>query len=66
MSDDPRENEGEVSPQAAVSEVSPGVALKSAIPQGRRNDEWSVCLQHVAEGDRAAFARGFEHFAPLI
>ena len=33
---------------------------------GRRDDEWSVCLQQVAESDREAFTRLFKHFAPLI
>ena len=34
---------------------------------GRRDDEWSVCLQQVAKDrDREAFARLFRHFAPLI
>lgn len=34
---------------------------------GRRDDEWSVCLQQVADSeDREAFGRLFTHFAPLI
>jgi RNA polymerase sigma-70 factor (ECF subfamily) len=33
---------------------------------GRRNDEWSLCLQQVATQDRQAFAQLFSHFAPLI
>ena len=34
---------------------------------GRRNDEWSLCLQQMAEtGDRQAFARLFRHFSPLV
>ena len=34
---------------------------------GRRDDEWSLALQQVAQGqDRDAFARLFTHFAPLI
>ena len=34
---------------------------------GRREDEWSVCLQQVAQHqDREAFARLFGHFAPLL
>lgn len=34
---------------------------------GKRNDEWSHCLQQVAESqDREAYARLFKHFAPLI
>ena len=35
--------------------------------QGRRNDEWSQCLLEIAATqDRAAFARLFKHFAPLV
>ena len=34
---------------------------------GKRDDEWSQCLQVVADKrDRAAFARLFNHFAPLV
>ncbi|AQA18576.1 RNA polymerase subunit sigma-70 [Halioglobus japonicus] len=34
---------------------------------GRRDDEWSQCLQLVADNqDREAFSRLFGHFAPLI
>ncbi|MEH6586360.1 MAG: sigma-70 family RNA polymerase sigma factor [Halioglobus sp.] len=34
---------------------------------GRRDDEWSLCLQQVAHTqDRAEFAKLFTHFAPLI
>ncbi|MEM1154095.1 MAG: sigma-70 family RNA polymerase sigma factor [Pseudomonadota bacterium] len=34
---------------------------------GRRTDEWSECLQLIAQNeDRAAFTRFFRHFAPLI
>ena len=34
---------------------------------GRRHDEWSICLQQVAQDqDREAFAKLFKHFAPLI
>jgi len=34
---------------------------------GRRDDEWSICLQQVASNrDRDAFARLFRHFAPLV
>ncbi len=34
---------------------------------GRRDDEWSQCLQLVAGNqDREAFSRLFKHFAPLI
>ena len=36
-------------------------------PTGRRTDEWSECLVLIAKDeDRAAFARLFRHFAPLI
>jgi len=36
-------------------------------PTGKRDDEWSRCLEQVAiSRDRAAFARLFGHFAPLI
>lgn len=34
---------------------------------GRRDDEWSLCLRRVADHqDRQAFAQLFAHFAPLI
>jgi RNA polymerase sigma factor (sigma-70 family) len=34
---------------------------------GRRTDEWSECLQLIAQNqDRAAFTRLFRHFAPLM
>ncbi len=34
---------------------------------GKRDDEWSQCLQQVgANQDREAFSRLFTHFAPLI
>ena len=34
---------------------------------GKRDDEWSQCLQVIAEKrDRQAFARLFKHFAPLV
>ena len=34
---------------------------------GRRNDEWSQCLERIAtHEDREAFARLFKHFAPLL
>ncbi len=34
---------------------------------GARNDEWSLCLQQVAQdNDREAFARLFRHFSPLV
>lgn len=36
-------------------------------PTGRRTDEWSEALVQIgAHQDRAAFARFFRHFAPLI
>ena len=36
-----------------------------SVPQGRRTDEWSLCVVRVAEHrDRAAFAKFFAHFAP--
>jgi RNA polymerase sigma-70 factor (ECF subfamily) len=35
--------------------------------EGYRVDEWSQCLQQVADNeDREAFARLFRHFAPLV
>lgn len=38
-----------------------------AVPTGRRTDEWSECLVHIADKqDRAAYTRLFRHFAPLI
>ena len=38
-----------------------------SVPEGRRTDEWSQCVVRVAEHrDRAAFAKFFSHFAPLI
>ena len=34
---------------------------------GRRDDEWTLCLQQVADNqDREAFSKLFGHFAPLI
>ena len=34
---------------------------------GKRDDEWSVCLQTVAQTqDKQEFAKLFKHFAPLI
>jgi len=46
------------------------VPMATKIPldvSGRREDEWSVCLQQVAQHqDREAFARLFGHFAPLL
>lgn len=36
-------------------------------PGGRREDEWTRCLERVArERDRDAFTRLFRHFAPLV
>ena len=38
-----------------------------SVPEGRRTDEWSLCVVRIAEHrDRAAFAKFFAHFAPLI
>lgn len=38
-----------------------------SVPQGRRTDEWSLCVVRIAEyRDRAAFGKFFAHFAPLI
>ena len=38
-----------------------------SVPEGRRTDEWSQCVVRIAEHrDRAAFAKFFSHFAPLI
>jgi RNA polymerase sigma-70 factor (ECF subfamily) len=35
--------------------------------EGKRNDEWSQCLQQIAATqDRQAYARLFRHFAPLV
>ena len=42
-------------------------AAISVDADGKRDDEWSVCLVAVAEQqDREAFARLFNHFAPLV
>jgi RNA polymerase sigma-70 factor (ECF subfamily) len=55
MSDEPPEDESDM--QAAIKVDA----------EGKRNDEWSQCLQIIAaEQDRAAFARLFKHFAPLV
>ncbi|TGD74798.1 sigma-70 family RNA polymerase sigma factor [Mangrovimicrobium sediminis] len=36
-------------------------------PGGKRDDEWSQCLELIGRArDRAAFARLFTHFAPLV
>ena len=38
-----------------------------SVPEGRRTDEWSLCVVRIAEHrDRGAFAKFFAHFAPLI
>ena len=38
-----------------------------SVPEGRRTDEWSLCVVRIAEyRDRAAFGKFFAHFAPLI
>lgn len=55
MSDEPPEEEPDM--QAAIKVDS----------EGKRDDEWSQCLQVIAaKQDRAAFARLFKHFAPLV
>ena len=55
MSDKPPEDDSEMQPQIRVN------------AEGKRDDEWSQCLQIIAEKrDRAAFARLFKHFAPLV
>jgi len=57
MSDKPPEDETEMQAQAQAK-------IKAG---GKRDDEWSQCLQIIAEKqDRAAFARLFKHFAPLV
>ena len=38
-----------------------------SVPEGRRTDEWSQCVVRIAEHrGRAALAKFFSHFAPLI
>ncbi len=55
MSEKPPEDESDMQPQIKVN------------ADGKRDDEWSQCLQIIAEKrDRAAFARLFKHFAPLV
>ena len=55
MSDLPPEDDEEVQAQVKVN------------ADGKRDDEWSQCLQTIAaDQDRAAFARLFKHFAPLV
>ena len=55
MSDTPPEDESEMQAQVRIN------------ADGKRDDEWSQCLQIVAEKrDREAFARLFKHFAPLV
>ncbi len=55
MSDKPPEDETEMQAQAKIK------------AGGKRDDEWSQCLQIIAKKqDRAAFARLFKHFAPLV
>jgi RNA polymerase sigma factor (sigma-70 family) len=47
--------------------VAPMVTTISIDADGNRDDEWSLCLQQVAEHqDRQAYAHLFEHFAPLV
>jgi RNA polymerase sigma factor (sigma-70 family) len=56
--------QNKVSAKGAVIAMSTQSTLDNG---GRRSDEWSLCLQQVAEtSDRQAFARLFGHFAPLI
>jgi len=55
LSDLPPEDEEEMQAQVSVD------------AEGKRDDEWSQCLQQIAATrDRAAYARLFKHFAPLI
>lgn len=57
MSEQPPEDEADMQAQA-----QPKVDA-----EGKRDDEWSQCLQIIAnKRDRAAFARLFKHFAPLV
>ncbi len=60
MTDLPPEDDPEM--QAAPNR--PNIQVNA---EGKRDDEWSQCLQVIAqERDRAAFARLFKHFAPLV
>ena len=55
MSEDPPEDDSDMQAQIKVD------------ADGKRDDEWSLCLQVIAEKrDRQAFARLFKHFAPLV
>jgi RNA polymerase sigma-70 factor (ECF subfamily) len=55
MSEKPPEDDTEMQAQARVK------------ADNKRDDEWSQCLQIIAQKqDRAAFARLFKHFAPLV
>ncbi|MEP5763941.1 MAG: sigma-70 family RNA polymerase sigma factor [Halieaceae bacterium] len=55
MSDKPPEDDTDMQAQIKLDK------------DGKRDDEWSQCLQVIAEKqDRATFARLFKHFAPLI
>jgi RNA polymerase sigma factor (sigma-70 family) len=55
MEEEPPQDKQDMQPQIQVD------------ARGNRNDEWSLCLQKIgADEDRAAFARLFEHFAPLV
>lgn len=55
MSEKPPEDDNEMQAQAKIK------------AGGKRDDEWSQCLQIIAKDkDRAAFARLFKHFAPLV
>ena len=56
MSDKPPEDESDMQAQQIKVDAD-----------GKRDDEWSRCLQVIAqERDRQAFARLFKHFAPLV
>lgn len=56
MTDDPPEDNDDMQAEQALQSMN-----------SRRDDEWSLCLVQMAENDdRAAFARLFKHFAPLI
>lgn len=61
MSELPPEDDPEMQAQASAQ---PNIKVNA---DGKRDDEWSQCLQVIAkERDRAAFARLFKHFAPLV
>lgn len=62
---DPMQHDADAIEQEEIPDGNVRVAI-TMDAEGRRNDEWSVCLQEVAGQDRQAFARLFAHFAPLI